>query len=164
MSQFDGGRKVAGGWIAGLRDLRDDAFMRQFLAAFTALIGVGIPSASSATRLACLPGIGAHTYERRSFIVRADTSKRLHADLELHSGEMGLSYSSVRLYDPAKKPPFRSMDSILQSVSVATVIDLKTSNRSRYAKITIGNNCFEPKEDWRPYWVKLNRMLKKSGY
>jgi len=138
--------------------------MKLILVATGVSIILAIPDVGSANELACLPGARAHVYEHRAFVVSVDESKRLHADLEHHSDEIGLSYSSVGGYDPYEKPPLRSMDSILQSKSVGTVVEVRTSNRSRYAKITVGNNCFAPSEDWRPYWTKFNAMLDRLGY
>jgi hypothetical protein len=134
------------------------------LIALAIAVVAGIPGQTNATTLACLPGVGAHVYEHRAFLISDKDAKQLHLDLERHSGEIGLSYSSVGGYDPYKKPPLRSMDSILQSKSVATVIEVRTSNRSRYAQVTVGNNCFEPREEWRPYWRKFNALLNDLGY
>ena len=149
---------------ADLRDTGQPALVRPSLVAIAASLGLGIPGVGSADVLACLPWVRTHVYEHRTFVVSGDEAKRLHVNLERHSGEIGLSYASVGGYDPYKRPPVRSMDSILQSESVATVIEVRTSSRSRYAKVTVGNNCFESKEDWRPYWTKFNRLLDRLGY
>lgn len=124
------------------------------------------PNASWANRLACLPGVDTHIYARRAFVVSGDKANRLHVDLERHSDQIGLSYGSVGSEDPATSdhPTYSSMTSILQSHSVATIIEILTSSRSPIAKVYIGNNCFEPPEDWRPYWAKFNALLKRLGY
>lgn len=155
---------IRNGWIADISNPREAVTVKLSLVAFAAAVVAGLPDTSYATTLACLPGVRAHVYERRAFAISANDAKRLHLDLERHAGEIGLSYSSVGGYDPYKKPPLRSMDSILQSTSVATVIEVRTSNSSRYAQVTVGNNCFEPREDWRPYWQKFNALLNRLGY
>ena len=129
-----------------------------------ALAFVGATSVGQANVLRCLPGLHAHVYERRVLIVSAKEAARLHADLERHASEVGLSYSAVAGDDPSVEPAYHGMTSILQSASVSTVIEVSTSNRTHDARLTVGNNCFAPKEDWRPYWRKLNALIARLGY
>jgi hypothetical protein len=130
------------------------------------IIGLAIPNACLADVKGCLPGVHTHVFARRAFVISDDEASRFHADLERHSSEIGLSYGSVGGSDPAtsNKSAEQSMTSILQSHSVGTVIEISTSSRSRFAKIYVGNNCFEPREDWRPYWTKFNSLIKRLGY
>ncbi|ATQ41241.1 hypothetical protein [Caulobacter mirabilis] len=127
---------------------------------------VAVPGVAGATRSACLPGVKTQVFARSQFAISDETARRLHADLQRHSADIGLGYGAVSSESPAtaSRPAYHSTTSILQSESVATVVRVSTSSDSRIAKIHIGNNCFAPKEDWRPYWSAFGALLKRLGY
>lgn len=79
----------------------------------------------------------------------------------------GLSYSSVGLRNPYKRPPLEKLDQILQDTSVAIAITITTSNRSTIATATIDTfsfSCGPLTKDWRPYWRAFNAFVRKSAY
>jgi|SRR6185437_16150595 len=79
----------------------------------------------------------------------------------------GLSYSSVGLRNPYKKPPLERLDQILQDTSVAIAITIMTSNHSTVATATIDTfsfSCGPLTKDWRPYWRAFNAFVRKNGY
>lgn len=139
--------------------------MKVWLAATSLIAAVVLPSAGAATTLGCLPGVRPHVFARSQLEVSPSEAKRLEADLERHSMEIGLTYSSVGSYDPYRKPPVSGLTIVLQSrPSAATVIEVRTSSRNRFARVTVGNNCFAKREDWRPYWSAFNALLNHLGY
>jgi hypothetical protein len=120
------------------------------------LAGLSPPLASSTT-LPCRPGVKSVTYAYRYVLVGPSDPKAFHAELERYGAKMGLDTSGGEFFDPYQKPAFRSQDTFLQSAGVGVLAE--TNNRSRYAKVTIGNHCWAAREDWRPYWRDLNRFL-----
>ena len=140
--------------------------MLKIWAGIVGLAIMALPAVGNTGELACLPGVSSHIYAKREFRISRDQAIRLHAYLERHSNEIGLSYSSVEGTDPATalRPARESMTSILQSKSVSTVIEISTSSHSKFVRIHIENTCFVPLEDWRPYWTRFNSMLTSLGY
>ena len=119
------------------------------------------PHLASGTTLPCRPGVRSIVYAYRYVPVGSGGPKAFHAALEQYGAKAGLNSSGTEFFDPYQKPVFRSQDTFLQSDGVGIVVE--TSNRSRYAKVTIGNHCWAAREDWRPYWRDLSRFLDRRG-
>lgn len=122
------------------------------------------PSTSSALTLACKPGVTKKTFAKKAFVVPQPQAAKLEAQLTAWGERQGLSVSGVGIEDPDAKPPLLGQTIILQSQSFGTVLEVETSNRSDTALVTVGNNCWAPQEDWRPYWRQLNDQLSTWGY
>ncbi len=126
----------------------------------TALLAV--PSVGAANRLACLPGDGRQVFAVRFVQVPPRGANLLNAGLEIWATGHGLSYGSVGVppYDGHTRD---SLTVILQTArTVANAITIETSNQSRWARITIGNNCFAKPEDWRPVRRALNTHISQA--
>jgi hypothetical protein len=129
------------------------------IALVLALALTALPATGRATTLACRPGVREVVYAFRYVPIPPAGEARFHADLESWAEKSGLSVGGVSSEDPGERPVYRSRKTILQSAKFGIVIDAKTNSRSRYAKLTIGNNCWGPREDWRPWWRKLQMWV-----
>lgn len=121
------------------------------------------PSAVHATTYACRPGVTNKIYAFRYLPLDRIDAADLHAALETYGERAGMNVSGGGAEDPAKTQPYISRETLLQTKDYGLVISIETSNHSRYAYVTIGNNCWAPSERWRPVWVKLQDRLDALG-
>lgn len=122
------------------------------------------PGFSNAATLVCRPGVAARSYAVRYIGVFIERTEQLHETVGKFAVANGLSVSSVEGMNPNKTSIYNDKTTFLQSANFGTVITIRTDNRKNIAKITIGNNCWAPDEDWRPYWKKLSTFLMRAGY
>lgn len=118
-----------------------------------------LPGFSQATTRGCRPGVRAVVYAFRYVPVAPSEHARFHADVEKWAERQGLSVGGVEGGDPGQTPVYRSKISILQSEKFGILIKAETNSRSRHAKLTIGNNCWAPREAWRPWWRRLEAWV-----
>ena len=133
-----------------------------FVAALVAALAMA--TASLPNTLACRPGVSPRVFDRTWVAVPRGGAKALHTRLKGYAGRSDLSVGSVESSDPYEKPPLSSMTTILQTDSFGTVLEVTASNRTPFAKVTVGNNCWAPRENWRPHWRRLKAFLAAAGY
>ena len=129
------------------------------LAAITVMGVVAAPLDSHATTLACRPGVRTHLYAYRYVRMSYAKSLRLHAALERYGDSKKLNVSGVEGSDPYSTPTGHNKVTFLESQSFGIVIAFESTNQTRFAKLTVKNNCYGPPEDWRPYWRDANAFI-----
>jgi hypothetical protein len=119
---------------------------------------LSLPTVCAANRMACPPGRHPQVFAYRYLPLPAQRASEFNARVEKYANANGLDYGGAEL--PAQTgDPCNRKSVFLESASVATVIEIDTSICNRWARITIGSNCFEKRENWRPYWKRFNRFL-----
>lgn len=81
------------------------------------------------------------------------------------SRKLAMSVGGVGMEDPHKKPILRTSNLILQSPDVSVGIEIKSSNRTDRAYVTIARQCYyNAIVPWEPYWMALTGFFQRQGY
>lgn len=119
------------------------------------------PTVAQATTLACRPNVRERVYAFQYIPLNGMDQSAFHEALERYAKRKGLSVSGGGLEDPDQRPPYVSQHTILQTRAYGVAIVAETSNRSRYAFVTVGNNCWAKAEPWKSAWADLIAYLNK---
>lgn len=117
------------------------------------------PTVAQATELACRPNVRERIYAFQYVPLNGMSQTAFHEALERYAKRKGLNVSGGGMEDPDESPPYVSQHTILQTRAYGVAIVAETSNRSRYAYVTVGNNCWAKAEPWKSVWADLNAHL-----
>lgn len=120
-----------------------------------ALLLISAPTVGQANELACRPNVRERIYAFQYVRLNGMSQAAFHNALERYAERKRFRVSGGGWEDPDQQPPYVSQHTILQSSAYGIVIVAETSNRSRYAFVTVGNNCWAKAEPWKATWAEL---------
>ena len=135
------------------------------------VLAIALTSTAVATTTVCPTSVYKRYHYGRKASLRFDVGRlgpeSITKQVKEFAARKSLSYSSVGLHDPYKKPPLEELDQILQDTAIGIAISIKTSNRTTVATArieTFSFSCGPVTKDWRPYWRALNTFVRTNGY
>ena len=144
---------------------------RHYVGLSLALLIIFFTSTAGATTTVCSDSAYKKHHYGKKASMRFDVGRlgpeSITEKVKEFAAQNGLSYSSVGLKDPYKKPPLEKLNQILQDTSIAISITVTTSNRNSIATATTETfsfSCGPVTRDWRPYWRAFSTFVRANGY